>query len=83
MWLLKFHVAVSILCLMSYMGVRIVFNDRLKRFEGKQKKPKKKNYLNWLLFFCPGFNIAFTAAIWHMALCDDITADILRDKYDE
>lgn len=42
MWLLKFHVAVSILCLMSYMGVRIVFKDGLKRFEGKQKKTKEK-----------------------------------------
>lgn len=83
MWLLKFHVAISILCLMSYIGVRIAFTGRLKRFERKKKKTKKRDYLNLLLFFCPVFNVTLAITYWYMALCDDVTADILRDKYDE
>ena len=42
MWLLKFHIAFSLLCQLSFIGVVVAFKDRLRRFQTEPKGKKKK-----------------------------------------
>lgn len=81
MWLLKLHIAISVLCLLSSIGVKIVFKDRLKRFQRDQAK--KTRYRNGLLFFCPVINVGLTVGFWYMALCDDTEAQLLMLNADD
>lgn len=81
MWLLKLHIAISVLCLLSSIGVKIVFEDRLKRF--RRDQVKKRRYRNWILFFCPVINAVLTVGLWHMALCDDKTAQQVMSSVDD
>ena len=40
MFLLKIYLAISVLCLGTIIGCRMVFADRLRRFKGEKKKRK-------------------------------------------
>ena len=61
MWLLKLHIAISILCLLTFYGFRTVFNELLEQ-NGylKVKGQKKKGF--WL-FFVPILNVAFVVML--------------------
>lgn len=83
MWLLKFHIAFSLLCQLSYLGVRIAFKDNLRRFNKKHEKPKKNGILKWMMFFFHGINVLITIGFWYMALCSDDTVELMMSKYDE
>lgn len=83
MWLLKFHIAFSLLCQFSCIGVRIVFKDNLRRFKKKREKPKKNSIFKWLIFFCPGINVLVTIGLWYMAFCDDATVELITLLWDE
>lgn len=54
MWLLKFHLAVSILCWMTFVGFRTVFKDTIVK-NGYQSSEKKKR-VHWI-FFVPLLNV--------------------------
>lgn len=82
MWLLKFHIAFSLLCQLSFIGVVVAFKDRLRRFQ-TEPKGKKKKYLYWLMFFCPGINVIFTIVVWIMAFCDDTTVELITSQWDK
>jgi hypothetical protein len=71
MWLIQFHLAFSILCLMCHMGIKIVFAKGLKRYKNKGRK---KNFANYLLYFSPGINVLFLFILVYMAVCNDDTA---------
>lgn len=79
MRLLEFHVAFSIACGLSAVGVTVVFKDSLKRFcvNAKEIKPKYRNI--WIFFF-PGVNILFVLLLWFMAFCDDETVQLIINK---
>lgn len=54
MWLLKLHLAVSILCWLTFMGFRTVFKDTIIK-NGYQSSEKKKK-VHWI-FFIPLLNV--------------------------
>lgn len=83
MWLLKFHIAISILCMLSCIGVKVVFKERIKRFSAGESKPKRKRYRNWLIFFCPGINVMSTVVVWWMVFCDDEAVKRIISKKDD
>ncbi len=83
MWLLKFHIAFSLLCQLSCIGVRIVFKDNLRRFKKKHEKSKKNGIFKWMIFFCPGINVLVTIVFWYMAFCDDAIAELITLQWDE
>lgn len=56
MWLLKFHLAVSILCLITFIGFRWVFKDLLKENGYIRDENGKRG--NVLIFFIPILNVA-------------------------
>ena len=73
MGLLVFHVEFSILCLITFIGVRSVFRERISRFtKGKKKRIRIRKYLG---LFCPLLNIAIVMTMCYMAFCSDETAE--------
>lgn len=83
LWLLKFHIAFSLLCQLSCIGVRIVFKDNLRRFKKKHEKSKKNGIFKWMIFFCPGINVLVTIGFWYMAFCDDATAELITSQWNK
>lgn len=58
MWLLKLHFAVSVLCLITFIGFRAVFREVIKDngwFD--EDKKRKKILTGYLVFFVPILNI--------------------------
>ena len=65
MWLLKLHIAVSILCLLTFYGFRAVFKEALEQngYFKEENKTKKKGF--WI-FFIPILNVAVVAVLFVM-----------------
>lgn len=75
MWLLKFHIAFGILCLITFIGFAKVFREQLKENGWKDSK-KKKRFTNLLVFFVPGLNVLLIITLFLM-LC------ITKEKFYE
>lgn len=57
MWLLKFHFAFSILCMITFIGFVKVFKEQLVQNGWTDGEKKKKEYSSLLVFFVPILNI--------------------------
>lgn len=56
MWLIKLHIAISILCIITFIGFVKVCKETLKK-NGWISETKKRNILKWLAFFVPIMNV--------------------------
>ena len=65
MWLLKLHFSISVLCLLTFMGFRAVFKDKIKENGYLQKNDKKKTS-SWLFFMVPILNIFLVVTLFLM-----------------
>ena len=65
MWLIKFHIAFSVLCLITFIGFMAVYKETIKN-NGWLSEKKKKKLLNWLFFFVPIMNIFFVLVLFLM-----------------
>ena len=55
MWLLKLHFAISVLCLITFIGFREVFREQI--LKNGYIPAKKKRISGYLIFFVPILNI--------------------------
>lgn len=81
MWLLKFHVAFSILCILSMHGILILFRERYERY--KKYKPKKRRFSKvdkYIVLFCPVINVLVLIALVYMALISDEECNEIIEK---
>lgn len=66
MWLLRLHIAFSILCLLTFLGFRLVFKEKIKE-NGYGKDGKKKHIVSVIwLFFVPILNLFLVIALFFM-----------------
>ena len=56
MWLLKFHFAFSILCILTFVGFSTVFKETIKN-NGYEVSENKTKITAYLMFFVPLLNI--------------------------
>lgn len=56
MWLLKLHFAVSILCILTFVGFKTVFREAIKN-NGYVFSENKTKITGYLMFFVPLLNI--------------------------
>ena len=63
MWLLKLHIAISILCLLTFVGFKSVFKDKIKE-HGYSTNEKKSTILDYWVFLIPLLNIAMTITVF-------------------
>lgn len=65
MWLIRLHIAISILCLITFVGFKSVFKESIRN-NGWLSEKKKKNVFAWLVFFVPIMNILMILAVFMM-----------------
>ena len=68
MWLLKLHIAISILCWMSIRGMLVLFKERYERYRVERKSSFKERMC---IYFCPIVNIYFSIVLLYMAFASD------------
>ena len=56
MWLLKLHLAFSILCILTFVGFSTVFKETIRN-NGYAVSENKKQITAYLMFFVPLLNI--------------------------
>lgn len=78
MWLLKFHIAFSILCLLTADGFAVIFRDGIKEngWVSEKKKNIFKRIFNHWVYFIPFMNLLTVIATFMM-----IT--VKKTKWDE
>lgn len=66
MWILNFHIAFSILCMLTFGGFRTVFKEQIIK-NGYKSKGKKKPFIfiMWI-FFIPFLNVFTLIALFLM-----------------
>lgn len=64
MWLLKLHFSISILCLLTFLGIKAVYIDAIKENGYRNNGGKRASY--WI-FFAPGINILMVITILLMS----------------
>ena len=57
MWLLKLHFAVSVLCILTFIGFSKVGKEAIKNNGYIDDEEKKKNITSYWIFFIPILNI--------------------------
>lgn len=78
MGLLMFHVEFSILCLITFIGVRSVFREQISRIRTDGKK--KIGIRKYFCFLCPLINIAMVLTVCYVAFCSDETAERINEN---
>lgn len=58
MWLLKLHFSISVLCLLTFIGFKVVLKQLIKDngWIGDEKR-KRKSILSYFIFFIPLMNV--------------------------
>lgn len=56
MWLLKLHIAISILCFITFYGFAIVCEEQIRKNGWLSEEKKKKKYKLLLVFLVPIMN---------------------------
>lgn len=58
MWLLKLHFSISVLCLLTFIGFKVVFKQLIKDngWIGDEKR-KRKSIPSYFIFFIPLMNV--------------------------
>jgi len=65
MWLIRLHIAISILCLITFIGFKSVCKETIRN-NGWLSDKKKKNVFAWLVFFVPIMNILMVLILFLM-----------------
>ena len=65
MWLLKLHFAVSILCLLTFIGFKTVGKEAIKN-NGYKSNEKRKSILSYWIFFIPLLNFIIVLILFVM-----------------
>lgn len=66
MWLLKLHFAISVLCLLAFIGFRTVGNESIKNNGYIDDEKKKKGVAAYWMFFIPILNIICVIVLFIM-----------------
>lgn len=84
MWLLKFHIAFSILCIITFCGFAKVCKEQIKQ-NGWLGEKKKKEFFLWSLFFVPIMNVLFVFLLFMMIIMkkedfEELTDYVKRER---
>ena len=76
MWLLKFHLAFSILCLITFLGSREIYKDAIRKNGWKNEEEKKESFSAFWVFFVPVINVMAVILVFVMA-------GMTKEKFDQ
>ena len=66
MWLLKLHFAISVLCLLTFTGFKVVGKEIIKQNGWLDDEVKKKKLSAYWIFFVPIMNVFIVAMVFVM-----------------
>lgn len=75
MWLLNFHLAFSILCLITFLGSRAIYKDVIRKNGWKNEEEEKKESLA-AFCFVPVINVMAVILVFVMA-------GMTKEKFDQ
>lgn len=81
MFLLEIYLAISVLCLGTIIGCRMVFADRLRRFKGGKKNGRIKGWIRFIAsVFVPIVNVMVAVGVIYLCFCSDEIAEDLNER---
>ncbi len=66
MWLLKLHFSISVLCLLTFLGFRMVYKEQVKDNGYVPDEKRKKSPTSYFIFFVPILNLLSVIAFLMM-----------------
>lgn len=66
MWLLKLHFSISVLCLLTFLGFRMISREQIKENGYVPDDKKKKKLSFYFIFFVPVLNLLSVVALLMM-----------------
>lgn len=80
MWLLKLHFSISVLCLLTFLGFKMVYGEQVKKNGYVPDEKKKKSLSFYFIFFVPVLNILSVVVLLMMIV---MKKDDLEKKCEE
>lgn len=77
MWILKLHIAISILCCLNTVAMKIIFKEQYERYGTIKRGGMLKRIATYL---CPVFNVLAAFIFVVMAFLPDETVERLRKE---
>ena len=81
MWLLELHIAISVLCLITFTGFSRIFRDKILSNGWIDGEIKKSGIKRWLIFFVPLLNLLMITVLFVMIIktkqeVDEMTKEV-------
>lgn len=83
MWILKMHIAISILSWLSANCMRIIFKESYKRYQTDGSKKKRISIERMAVYVCPILNIVAPVCLLYMAAASDDQVKRMQSKSNE
>lgn len=77
MWILNLHIAISILCWLNAVTMKMIFKEQYKRYGARRKGGRLKRLA---IYICPVFNVVAAFVIAALAFLPDETVEELKKK---
>lgn len=77
MWILKLHIAISVLCWISIVTMKVIFKEQYERYGDKKKGGRLKRIA---IYLCPVFNVVAAVIFAVLAFLPDETVEKLKKK---
>ncbi len=83
MWILKLHIAISILSWLSMDCMRIIFKESYRRYLTERSKRKHISIERIAIYVCPILNIVMPICMFRMAVAPDDYAKKIKSELNE
>lgn len=77
MWILKLHIAISILCWFNAVTMKMIFKEQYERYGARRKGGRLKRLA---IYICPVFNVVAALVFAALAFLPDETVEELKKK---
>lgn len=77
MWILKLHIAISILCCLNTVAMKIIFKEQYERYGTRRKGGRLKRLA---IYICPVFNVVAALVFAALAFLPDEKVEKLKKK---
>lgn len=77
MWILKLHIAISVLFWISIVTMKVIFKEQYERYGDKKKGGRLKRIA---IYLCPVFNVVAAVIFAVLAFLPDETVEKLKKK---
>lgn len=78
MWILETHIAISVLCWIGIVIMKILYKEEYQRYKGKKRRGRVLKVV--MMCFCPVLNVIFTFVFFIMAFLSDEMVRAINER---